>query len=278
MCAKKLQREKTLKLRSYNIVLQPVERQSKEGYDTLFKKLFDQSPVRVYRNYFLKFKSMDSTDDIVSGTLVKFAKLQGDNWYNSKTNDYENVDVDPNKHPNPKEYQYYFSPKAHRLYVQADLPVEQVKKFFKKLISLALGDSDETNVEFNVVSTKESIDRIISSQKVSKIVIRISYSNGENYDQWSKMMDDDNKASNTKTLTLIAEGSKEHPINVSKNDLLCAGLEISRTNGEAIATEFTDRGTMRISTQDSPEQTDIKYRGTNSLMDKILNLFRPVLE
>lgn len=273
MCAK--QKDKVLKLRAYNIVLQPAGRQSQEGYVTLFRKMFEKNtPIKVYGDRYMKFKSMNFGDDIISGTLVKFVQLSGDDWYNSKTNTYENVEVNPDQHPNPSEYQYFFLPSHHRLYVQADLAVRQVDTFFHSLISKAVEDTgDEEDATFNVISTKESIDRIINSPSISKIVIRISYSNAEPFDKWAKLMDDGNKESNTKTLTLTAVGTRNHPIDLSKSELLRAALELSRSNGNAVATVYTENGTEHISTQDSPEQTDVRYNNPGSLIGKIKRLF-----
>ena len=272
--AKRKEREKTLKLRCYNIVIQPVESQDKENYTKLFKKFFELNPpVCVYGDRYMRFKSMNfSEDGLIYGTLVNFVQLSGEDWYNSETNDYENVNVNPSLHPNVKEYNYYFSPSKHKLYIEIGVAVKQADKFLTTLISQATQALGYDAV-CNVVSSQESIERIISAKRLTRLVIRIHYSNSDNPDGWAGMIDNDNKESNIRTLKVEATGTKGNPIELENNNMMLGCLSLSRVNGDAIATVVTDNGTEHISTQDSPEQTEVKYRNQDCILDKVKHLF-----
>lgn len=257
----------------YNIVIQPVDRQTPEAYIDLFKKIFSlQLTIRLSSNSYLRMMSLNHYDNgPLSGNFVKYQDLDEDKWYNSETNTIEQVKVDKNLHPNGKEIGFIFYPDKHRLVVESYLTTTQVKLFFEKVLGLTT-EGTGMDVVFNVVKTEESISKIASNKHLTKLEICIYYTNSDNPEGWERLMDEENKESNVTKLILTATGKPEKPIDVQKNTMLTTALNLSRENGYVRAVEQTAKGKKTISSEQNPEVLRVKYPEGESIIQRLRNL------
>lgn len=256
----------------YNMVIQPVEKQSPDAYIDIFKRIFNlRESVPLSKSYHLAMRSLNfQNDGSLYGTFIKFQDLEKENWYNSKTNTFEPVEINEDLHPNIKEIAFYFYPDRHRLAVESYIAPSLVLLFFEKNLSLVT-EGSEVEVVFNVVKTKESIAKIASNKSLTKLEICISYTNSDNLQGWERFIDKDNKDSNVTSMKLTATGQADKPIDLEKNRMLLAALALSRENGYASAIERTDNGIKKISSEDSPEIVRIKYPEGESVIQSLRN-------
>ena len=274
---KKEPKDISYKFRFYNIVIQPVGKQSPENYEMLFRKMFEKNtPVSVYGKYHLKFKSMDFKGEMITGQLVKYMILDGKDWYNSETNEIENIDVDPSLHPNVKVVDYAFSTKYHRMALSAEVPVDQVLKFIDALIAIA-SDGTGMEVKTNVISTRQSIENIRTAKDVTKLIIQLSYSNGDNYDEWDALMDNDMKDSDVRDLKIEASSTRGNPLKIDKSRMLSSALALARNNGTASATVYENGYRQVLSTQSSPEEKTIKSPDRAGVLSQFKDLIASII-
>ena len=258
----------------YNMVIQPEDRQNPEAYINIFKKIFDlRQSIKLSSNYYLRMMSLNYDHDgqgLLSGTFVKYQELKEEGWYNSKTNSFQEVNVDENLHPDGKEIWFYFYPDKHRLVVESFLTTVQVQTYFEKFLGIVTEGSG-MSVAFNIVKTKEAISQIATNKHLIKLEITIYYTNSDNFNGWERMLDEDNKKTNVTNLKLTASGHVDKPINVEENKLLMSALTLSRENGYAKAVEHTKNGRKTISSDKSPENIGIKYPEGESVIQLLRN-------
>ncbi len=254
------------------MVVQPVERQSPEVYVDLFKKIFTHGqPIKLSSKYYLRMMSLNIiNDDYLAGTFVKYQDQNEDEWYNSETNSFQNVDLDKNLHPDGKEILFYFFPSIHRLVVENYLTTEQVRFYFDKYLT-TITEGSGISVVFNIVKSDQGISSIVSNKHLTKLEISISYTNSDIYDGWERLLDESSKKTNVTNLKLTATGRADKPINVEENPLLMSALALSKDNGFAKAVEQTEAGKKIISSDKSPENIGIKYPEGESFIELLRN-------
>ena len=256
----------------YNLVIQPKERQEPKAYIELFKQIFNlRQSIRLSTTYSLRMMSLNFVEDgTLSGTFVKYQNLKEEGWYNSKTNSFQDVNIDENLHPDGKEVKFYFFPDKHRLVVESFLTTEQVRMYFDKFLS-AVTEGSGIDVVFNVVKSEEGISLISTNKHLTKLEISISYTNSDNYNGWERMIDEGNKKANVTKLKITATGRADNPIDVKENPLLMSALALSKDNGFATATEQTQQGKKTISSEKSPENIGLKYPEGESIIQLLRN-------
>lgn len=257
----------------FNMVIQPVEKQSPERYINVFRDIFNRGmSVKISKNSFLRMMSLNFYENggPLYGTFVKYQELEDKGWYNSVTNSLQQVNVDEHLYPNGHEIGFYFYPDKHRLVVESYLRPTQVKHFFEKSIE-SIVEGTDMDVVFHVVKTKEAISKIAENKNLTKLEICIYYTNSDNTKGWERFMDEENKESNVSKIIFTATGRSHKPIDVAKNTMLKAALTLSRENGYVRAEEQTNSGKKKITSEDSPEVLKIRTTEGDSVLQKVRN-------
>lgn len=263
---------KAIRLLCFNLVIQPVEDQSPEAYEKLFHRIFEiKTPIEVGRDKLLSMGFLEKSGNLVRGILYKYDKSSEASLFDSSTGDIEQVDFGPNKHQYDNEYEFYLNSKTHTLYVDEKLSYKQTRQFFETSISM-VRDYLGFDVKMHTVSNKKNIQQIIEAKNLQSLHIRISYSNGDNYDNWMGAWDEEMKESNIGQLDMRIKSVRGENINVQDNDMLKAALHLSARHGDAYAIEKTEEGQKKYSTNDSPEIIDVEYEDLSDKIDAISKL------
>lgn len=266
----KNQTEKSGKYCVLNVVITPVDSQKPERYTELIKKVKDNHVrINTFADKLMMIRLLFEQDGIIYGKLVNFVALQGNHWFNQATNDIVDVDVDPNLGPNSKEADFYFIPQAHRLAIKKNtkISLSQIQKFFELAFNEVTDENEEVIV--NIVSTKDSIEKIIHANGVTRLYMRVSYSNNDNNEDFEAAIDKMFKEANITKATTELSGKPTNPIRLNENSYLGGQLRLCRENGYAEATVMEGGKRVKISTDSYPEVNEIRYIDEEDLLSRI---------
>lgn len=238
-----------------NVVLYPVENQRIEKYIELIDSIYrDRQAVNTFADRYTTIRSLYySTNSMcIYGEFSNAAYFDPEsNAINRKTNEIVPANIDPDKGLGLKTWKYYFFPQYHRLIIDDSNSSEsQIMKFLNVAINNYYAKED---FAINTEKDLEFIDHIINSNALTKLYVRISYSNNGNYDDWKGLIDQQLKSSKAKTAQIQFSGSKKNPIMIADSDMIKGFVELSASNGYAEATETDSIGVSRkIKTIDHP--------------------------
>lgn len=266
----KKEKSSSIALNFYNVVLQPVKQQSPKRYAQLITKIYeDKISYNTFSDKYTQIRQLFNHDGLIYGKLVNFTYLKSGNWYNSATNEYEEVEFDPSLHPNSRDWDFFFSPNDHKLAVVSSASKTQIVKFFEYAFSQVVSKKNDESVQFSVISTSESIERFFTFKEITSVEIKVSYSNNDNNDGWEAAIDDNLKNSDTRQINIKATATQKNPLKIIKESVLGAFIQLAQRNGKVKATTY-DGGTRRIvSTDDFPKQKTITYIDEQDLRDAI---------
>lgn len=266
----------SMKVKIINIVLYPVENQKIEKYIELINNIYnDKQSVNTFADRFTTIRSLYTSNNgrCIYGEFSNAAYFDPEsNAIDRKTNEIVPANVDPNKGLGLKTWKYYFFPQYHRLiFDDSNSSESQIMKFLNVAINHYYANDDYV---INTEKDLEFIDRIINSDALTKLYVRISYSNNGNYDDWKGLIDQQLKNSKAKTAQMQFSGSKKNPIIIADSEMIKGFVELSASNGYAEATETDSTGVSRkIKTIDHPMVRKIDfYDDPKSAMEELAQL------
>lgn len=276
-------RESKYRLMFLNIKLRPSA--NEERYSNLFRHAFElKQPVRVRGDERLVIKNLNVVDCAITserhtvalvGKFVKYTSIDGKNWFDLNTMEKaEDVSIPSNVFPNLKESDYFFFPEAHRLAFvgKTGFSVNTVVTFLEHLLTQVKEDEEE--LEVTVITDTAQIEQILHANEIRKLFVKLSYSNADEHDAASQVLDELMRGSNASTFKNEMSGS----IN-PESKLVKAMLELASNNGYAEAT-VKGEGDIRfkkVKTTDYPKVIDIESEDS-TLLEKVasfvINLWR----
>lgn len=266
----KKQISNSIKLTFYNVVIQPVSQQSPERYKELINKIYsDKVAINTYSDKYTCIRILKEEGDLIRGQLVNYTELSNQNWYNSSTNETEDINLDPSLHPNAKKWEFYFLPKTHTLAVTSIAPVRQIDNFFTMAFNSVADKTKDEEIQFNVISSKDSIEKIVNAETLTSIEIVVSYSNNDNNEDWDRLIDESLKSSDVRRAEVKMTGSRKNPIKLLANSMIQGLLNLSRRNGRAKAIVYENGKREAISTSSSPDTATILYTDETNMIESI---------
>lgn len=263
-------KEKSVRLKFYNVVIYPESSQSPNYYAELLEKVKDRKiRVNTYSDKNTRIRTMYVHDGLIYGALINYTKLNGEGWFNEESEEIEEVDINPNLNPNSKEWDYFFLPEAHRLAIfdSSNVSASQIAKFFESALNQVTKDVEEVKV--SIISTENIIDEIFEADNLTNLKINVSYTNNDNNDDWEAIIDEQMKENEVSETNLVAKGTKKKPIKLKEDSFLGGMLKLSRENGSAEAVIISENKRRVIKTSEYPLVEEIRYVENDSLLDKI---------
>ena len=258
----------------YNVVILPSSRQSPDRYVELFQKILERHiSYATYGDKYTQIFSLHKGDDILYGELINYTQLDSNkDWYNSTKGEIESFKFDVNMHPNVKKWIYFFRPSTHTLAVTSNASVSQIDKYFTYALSEVADDSAEEEIRFNVISSKETIEKILNASDLTSLEVKVHYSNNDSGDDWQEKIDDSMKDSDIRSANLKVTGTKKSPIKILKESFIAGFIKLGRKNGEITA--ISNEGGKRkvISTKNLPEKVSVKYDNEAGLLSKLMQI------
>ena len=252
---------KHLKVRIINIVLYPEDKQRKENYINLWEKIHnDKKTNSTFGDRFTRIRTLYKSEDsnVIHGDFSNAVFFDPqDSALDSSTNEIVPGGTDPNKGLGLKTWDYYFFPEYHRLVINNDASESQILKFLDEAFNMYL-DSDEYQI--NTEKDREVIERIINATALSKLHVRVSYSNNDNMKGWKAIIDQQLRKSRSKTASLDLSATKKSPIDVTQSEMVTGFIELSASNGYAEASEIGENGMINhIKTTEHPMIRVVDY-------------------
>lgn len=253
----------TEKVKVVNIVLYPETEQKPENYLKYLKKIYeDKITVSTYGERGTRIRTyFESTNNknIVHGDFSNTAFFDPESEaLDSTTNEIVPSNIDPNKGLGLKNWRYYFFAEYHRLvFFEKESSEQQILKFLDKAFGNYLNTD---NYQINTEKDRNVIEQIINSPSLTKLFVRLSYSNNDNYDGWKAAIDSQIRKSKSRSAKFDFSGTKKEPIDLSEGEMLAAIVELSASNGYAEATDYEDGGASRnIKTIEHPLIKPVSY-------------------
>lgn len=253
---------KNLKVKIINIVLYPQEEQKKENYISLLKQIFDdKKTIKTFGERYTRIRTFYISEDrsVIHGDFSNAIFFDPkDNALDRNTNKIIPSGTDPNKGLGLKTWEYYFFPEHHRLvFIESESSESQILKFLNTAFS---GYLDEDSFQINTEKDQEIIDRIVHATALSKLYIRVSYSNNDNNKGWKGLIDSQLRKSKSKTASLDLSATKKAPIDVTQSEMITGFVELSASNGYAEASEIGENGAIQhIKTAEHPMVRVVQY-------------------
>ena len=128
----------------------------------------------------------------------------------------------------------------------------QISKFFENAFNQVCDKSVDEEVKVSVVSTEDVIDQIYSSNEITHLEIKVSYTNNDNNEGWDYLIDQQMKDCKVSEMSTKVVGTQKKPIQLKKDTFLGGMLNLSRENGYASATLITDGKRKKVVTKEHP--------------------------
>ncbi len=209
------------------------------------------------------------------GKITKFTFLDGGNWLNLKNKDLQTYDPPINLYPNASDTDFVFIPSAHRFFIRINNKISLIS--LMKFLSAALNTvvfSDEI-FEVTMIQSQDIIDEIISSKKLKRLQVNISYTNDDLGDIAEIDIDELLRSAHVGNLDMILKPD-QHEFLDTKSNFLKGVLKIAKDNGTAEASiENIDGKTFKINTNEHPERFQIVSEKEEDIP---LNIFKSVMD
>lgn len=278
MSQKKKQFQDSIDLTLYNVVIQPVKLQSPERYEELFEKIKEEEiSYSTYGDKATQIYSLKKWDGMLYGELINYTVLNSTDWYDSKKKTIEPYSVNPDMHPNPRKWSFFFIPDGHKFAVVSKASQSQVEKFFNYAFSKVVDEEREEEVRFHVIASESSIEKIFNLPDLTSLEIKLHYSNNDSDDDWDSAIDLTMKESDARSATLTVQGSQKSPLKIAGDSLIGGFLNLSRKNGTFKATYYNQKKRKVVSSSPVAEKKTILYQDEPSMLDSIKAFLRTLI-
>ena len=264
-----------------NIKLQSQKREiTDEVYASLFNHLHESKiAINTFGDRYTRLRTqmVYMNGAILGGKIVSYTRIGEDNWFNEDKNDIENIDLDKALHPNAKETDYYFIPKAHRFcfLLKNGFSGKAVVKFLNEALPTVINADEDIVVD--IEKDRDTVERILQSNKILKLNVNITYTNADLTEDFDKFVDEDLRNSGIGVLDLEARSTKANSIDLDNSKILKSAVNLSISNGTVEATIIEDGRRKVIKTEDHPRKDKIMLRKNfeyESIFEHIIEFFR----
>lgn len=236
--------------------------QNTNHYVEAFKKLFEEDPlVTLPRDKSESIKSMEFSEELdnnskpkwIKATLLYYTIIDPDAFYNRRSKEDVNIDDwDSDIVANKRETEFIFIPSVHTLVVKrnSSISLNNILAYFSE----ALNRIEPDTFDVSIVLERDMLERILSAHAVYTIEANISYSNPGHTDGFIAAFDDKLRDMQPNDFTVIAKGSKDHPLINEADGMLQSIVNLSEREGTIKATIQSTEGSKleKIDCKDHP--------------------------
>ena len=224
--------------------------QNTNHYVEVFRRLFEEDPlVTLPRDKSESIKSMVFSEELddnsnpkwIRATLLYYTIIDPEAFYNRRSKEDVNID-DWNADivANKKEAEFIFIPSAHTIVIKRNSPISLQNTI--AYFSNALNRIEPNTFDVSVVLERDMLDRILSAHAVYTIEANISYSNPGHTNGFMAAFDNKLRDMEPENFTIIAKGSKDHPLINEPDGMLQSIVNSSERDGTIKATIESTEG------------------------------------
>lgn len=218
--------------------------QNTKHYVDVFRKLYDEDPlVRLPREKCESLKSITFSRslDIVNEPkwiqliLLSYTIIDPTAFYNKRSQEEVNMDDwDSDIVANKKEAELFFIPSVHTLAVRrnSNITLDNIVRY----LSEALNSIEPDTFDVDVIVEHDILDRILGAHAVYSVEANFSFSNPGHTNGFIAAFDSKLRNMDPNKFTIVAKGSREHPL-INENDgMLSAIVNMAERDGNITAT------------------------------------------
>lgn len=261
--------------------------QNTEHYVRTFRALQEEDPlIELPREKCESLKSItfseelenDSNNKWINMTLLSYTMIDPEAFYDRRNRQDVNFE-DWNKDivANKKEAELIFIPSVHTMVVKRNSAISL--KNIILYLNEALNRIEPETFDISIVVERDILDRILNAHAVCAIEANLSYSNPGHTDGFIAAFDDKLRNMQPNEFTIMAKGSKEHPLVNEEDGLLQSIVNLSERDGALKAIIQPTEGSKleTIETKDHPRILVIPQTINNiysTLYNTISTIFR----
>lgn len=272
---------KYVKIRVFNVVLQPAEKHEEENYVALIDKVFKNgSTYCTSTDKNTKIRSISKLEHMVYGTLVNYTVIkEGTQWYDTEKDSFKEIPVDPSLNPNAKEWEFYFDTEHHRIAVPSKRGVSfsQIHQYFIKAFTEACEALGFNDVTVSSVTSSEGIEQIFALDEIDTLTVEFSYSNNDNNDGWEEVIDDQLKEMGVGKIKTTVKAPKKGKIGLRIKSFLGAMIKLSQNNGSAKAEGKKAGKVTKVNTDNYPKEIKMTKVTEDNIIMKIKSAILSIL-
>lgn len=270
-----------VKLRFFNVVIQPSNKHEKENYENMMQHVCEKNiPYNTSHDKYTKIYTFSKTKDLMYGTLVNYTVINGeDPWYNSSNGALQTLEIDPNLNPNAKEWDFYFYPEKHRIAVASKRGVSftQILSYFRQVFRDAAAVLGFEDVVVSYESTSECIDDIFGLDDIDTLTIEVSYSNNGNFDEFDTAIDEELKGQNVGNVKTMLKSSRHGKISLKPDSYFGGLVRLSKSHGSAKAEGHLNGRVKKVNTDDYPKEVIMKKVTEENKLSKVISAILSIL-
>lgn len=236
--------------------------QSAENYIKLFDEFYKKDPIISSRGEKVISLSSINKDNILTanglprlvyGKIATYNIIDNNGFYDRKKKELVSIDLGENIVSHFKYIDFYFSPTKHRLafFANQEITPNQVYKYFKEAAEKILGVGQ---ISVNFETSIDVIERIINANSIEQYYASISYSNRDEHNLFSTLIQEKTQGDNIERLIITAKPAKGEAIVPQKDGMIDATAQIAKSNGYIVATirEGENNKRTKIDTTNHP--------------------------
>lgn len=216
--------------------------------------------------YFRKvFKEEVEGKKIAYGVISRNINVEGLEWKNRETGEIVDVNIPVGAVPGLKEVFFAYSPDYHRILVQSKVSFSPkiIKEFLQTIFNSFLSTEGE-HLDVIIQQDKDSLDVLKKAKKISKIYVKLTFTNDDFNQESEEMMDRLLKESGFGEVEITGKSTGNSEINI-KGDLANGSLALATENGFALVS-YTDQAgkKKKLNTLQHPEISQIEITDNTS--------------
>ena len=250
---------KILKIGAINIKVHP---HSSQIYIDLIRAASEYKAVKIWGSEYGRIGTVHehkiNEGTVLVGDIFKFLHIDPlDPWLDLNANEpIKNEDgktpvIPEHLKPNLRTCEYVFYPKHHRLFFNAGVIAHsRMKRLFTALLSLEKIQEEFGFADIEVESSYEAFERILAMQKITKLDIRITIPNSDDWGKLEKRFHDRLQAQNIRNFK--QETSSRHEEGIKPDDETQALMKVALSNGKVEATGYEHEERTINSSEEHP--------------------------
>lgn len=267
----------------FNIKLISNERSGEDAYFDMIHKMFTadiRKPIgndkaATMRNQVSKSYAFNDVEHrVLHGKLTRYTLLDGTQWYNEVTKEYEDPKLQKGIYPNGFETDYIFIPAVHKFFVANNSKVTRnmVHAFLEEALKEVIDSKEDFTL--NVMQSQDTIEQIINAPQLRDLYVDVTVTNDDAGDKAQEAIDKMLKKNNIRKFEANIKPDISGALN-GKEEFIRGLLELAKDNGEAVAHVVNEDGKkVKIVTSDFPEKFNIKTAEND---DIITNIFGTIM-
>ena len=246
--------------------------QNTSHYVDVFRRLYDEDPlISLQREKCESLKSMTFSESLdenhepkwIKAILLSYTIIDPNAFYNKRSQEDVNMDDwDSDIVANKKEAELFFIPSVHTLVVRRNsaITLDNIVLY----LSEALNRIEPDMFDVDIIVERDILDRILNAHAVYFVEANISFSNPGHTNGFISAFDNKLRSMDPDKFTIVAKGSKDHPLINEDDGMLPAIVNMSERDGNIKATIQPTEGSKL-------EKIDSKYHPRVLIIPQIIN-------